>query len=37
LGIVSLYPEQKEGEKLAGMKKQLYLCSVKNDSLVSLS
>ena len=35
--IVSLYPEQKEEKKLAGMKKQVYLCSVKNDSLVSLS
>jgi hypothetical protein len=37
LGIVSSYLEQKEEKNLAGMKKQLYLCSVKNDSLVSLS
>ena len=33
LGTVSLYLEQKEGIKIAGMNNQLYLCSVKSDSL----
>ena len=37
LGIVSLYPEQKEEKKLVETKNQPYLCSVKKDSLVSFS